>query len=288
MNETLEIIKKYNIRAYKGLSQNFLIDENIIKKIVESTGIDEKTAAIEIGGGVGSLTKELLRCAGSVTVIEIDKRLCEVLRAEYGERLRLINGDVMKTDIGAIVARERGLGFSVKVCANLPYHLTSPVIMRLLEETEGIHSMTLMMQKEVAERLVSAPGTKEYGAITVAVGYYADARLVANVPPSCFMPRPGVQSSVVNFTFLEKKRVLPQNEKLMFEVIRAAFGQRRKTLQNALSNQLLPKIGIDSEKLAGCLNEAGITKSARGETLGLAEFALIADKLQEAIEYKYN
>lgn len=285
MSETTEIIRKYGIQAKKRLSQNFLTDAHVVSKIVAAAELDDNTHIIEIGSGFGALTKELLMCAASVTAIELDSRLCEILENEYGcEKLSVINQDIMKTDITALAARERENGRVVKVLGNLPYHLTTPVLMRLLEETKGLKSLILMMQKEVAERVLSAPGSKNYGSLTVAVNYNADARLIASVPPNCFIPRPGVHSSVVLFDILGEKSVKPADEAVFRSVIRAAFGQRRKTLYNALQNQLLPQIGMSREQLMECfveLENAGIPPSIRGEKLSLEEFSCVSDVISK-------
>ena len=289
MKEIRELLKKYNIHADKGLSQNFLIDRHVTQRIIKAAEPDMSTVVIEIGSGLGSLTGELLKAAGKVIAIELDKRLCDILREEHGaDNLTIINADVMKADLNEIAAREAFNGFKIKVCANLPYHITTPVTMRLLEEARGIESLTLMMQKEVADRMLSEPGTKSYGAITPAVNYYSKPALIANVPPHCFIPRPNVCSAVVLFEIRRQRPVFPKSEKLMFSIIKASFGQRRKTIYNAISNQIIDSIGIGRESLLECLSshtmsDMGIRPQTRGEDLGLAEFSALSDVIYEAV-----
>lgn len=284
MNEIIELLHKYNIRPNKNLGQNFLIDDFVVEKILEASGPSEDECVLEIGPGVGSLTRRLLEGYGKVIALEIDENMCRILAQEYGgnERLTIVNANALKTNISRMAAEEHGL----KVCANLPYYITTPIIMHLLENTEGVTRMTLMMQKEVGDRILARPGTKEYGAITPAIWYHAEVSMVANVPQNCFIPRPSVQSVVLNFDVLEKKRVAPVDERLMFQIIRASFGQRRKTMLNAISNQLLPTMGISKDALIACFETAGLAPGVRGETLGLEEFCRLSDAIAGKREEK--
>lgn len=275
---TAQIIQKYNFTFQKKFGQNFLIDEHVLNKIVAAAEITQDDYVIEIGPGIGTLTQYLCESAGKVTAIEIDKELIPILHetlAPY-ENVNVIHGDVMKTDIKELIEKEAE-GRKVKVVANLPYYITTPIIMGLLEKRLPIASITVMIQKEVAERMQCGPGTKDYGALSLAVQYYADAYIAANVPQNCFMPRPKVGSAVIRLTLFDNPPVEVTNEKLMFSLIRASFNQRRKTMVNAVANY--EGLTISKETIAKALEEAGLSATIRGEALNLEQFANLSDIL---------
>lgn len=275
---TAQIIQKYNFTFQKKFGQNFLIDEHVLNKIVAAAEITQGDYVIEIGPGIGTLTQYLCESAGKVTAIEIDKELIPILHetlAPY-ENVNVIHGDVMKTDIKELIEKEAE-GRKVKVVANLPYYITTPIIMGLLEKRLPIASITVMIQKEVAERMQCGPGTKDYGALSLAVQYYADAYIAANVPQNCFMPRPKVGSAVIRLTLFDNPPVKVTNEKLMFSLIRASFNQRRKTMVNAVANY--EGLTISKETIAKALEEAGLSATIRGEALNLEQFANLSDIL---------
>lgn len=232
---TIEILKKYQFSFQKKFGQNFLIDTHVLDKIIRAADIGKDDMVLEIGPGIGTMTQYLAEAAGKVIAVEIDRNLIPILEDTLGsyENVRIINEDVLKLDLRKLVQDENG-GKPVKVVANLPYYITTPIIMGLFEGDVPVSSITVMVQKEVAERMKSGPGNKDYGALSLAVQYYADTYLVANVPPNCFMPRPKVGSAVIRFTRHERPPVEAEDEKLMFDIIRAAFNQRRKTLANGL------------------------------------------------------
>ncbi len=276
---TKEILAKYNMSAKKKFGQNFLIDSNVLDGIVEAAGVTKDDCVLEIGPGIGSLTQYLAEAAGRVVAVEIDRGLLPVLAdtlSEY-DNVTVINEDILKVDIDGIVAASNA-GKPIKVVANLPYYITTPIIMKLFEKGALIESITVMVQKEVAERMAAEPGSKDYGSLTLAVGYYARARQVMEVPPSSFIPQPGVGSAVVNLTRYTEPRVKVRDEKYMFEVIRTSFNQRRKTLSNSLSNN--PALGVTRDEIQAALEKMGMNDKVRGEILSLEQFAELSDILQ--------
>ncbi len=274
-----DILDKYGFKFSKSLGQNFLIDGNIINKIAETAELDENSGVLEIGPGFGTLTQILCDKAKKVVTIEVDKSLEKVHKEILNyDNLKIIYDDFMKVDVNKLIEEEFS-GLDVKIVANLPYYITTPIIMKILEERYKVSKIVVMVQKEVAQRLNSLPGSKEYGAITLAVQYRADTNIAMIVPNSVFMPRPKVDSAVIEFNILKTPRIRVQDEELLFSVIKASFGQRRKTLLNGLSNNL--KISKDTVKMA--LTNAGIDPGTRGETLGLNEFGRISDSLKEFI-----
>lgn len=275
---TVEILKKYNFTFQKKYGQNFLIDSNILEKIVDSAQITKDDCVVEIGPGIGTMTQYLAQQAREVVAIEIDKVLIPILKdtlSEY-DNITIINDDVLKVDLAKIV-NEKNNGRPVKVVANLPYYITTPIIMGLFEKNVPLKSITVMVQKEVALRMQVGPGTKDYGALSLAVQYYSQPKIVANVPASCFIPKPNVDSSVINLIRYEKPPVEVLDEGLMFDIIRGAFNQRRKTLTNALSNAANLDIAkIDVEE---ALIKMGLATTTRGEALTLVQFAQLTDIL---------
>lgn len=272
---TIDIIKKYNFSFQKRFGQNFLIDGHVVEKIVESAEITKDDVVLEIGPGIGTMTQYLAEAAGKVYAVEIDKNLLPVLSEtlEDYDNVTVINEDILKVNIKDLLGDVK----SCKVVANLPYYITTPIIMELLENDIPAESITVMVQKEVAERMAAGPGTKDYGAISLAVQYYCDTYLVANVPPNCFMPRPGVGSAVIKLTRYESRPVEAKNPKLMFKLIRASFNQRRKTLQNAIAN--FSELSFTKTEVVNALNEMGLSETIRGEALGLEQFAELSDLL---------
>ncbi len=276
--KTIEIIKKYNFNFQKKFGQNFLIDAHVLQKIIAGAGVTKEDMVVEIGPGIGTMTQYLAEAAGTVVAVEIDKNLLPILEetlADY-DNVTVINEDILKLDIQKLVDERNG-GKPIKVVANLPYYITTPIIMGLFESHVPLENMTVMVQKEVAARMRSGPGTKDYGALSLAVQYYADPYVVANVPCNCFMPRPNVDSAVIRLTKHEKPPVYVEDETLMFKMIRAAFNQRRKTLVNALNNS--PEIQADKELIQTVLIQAGLLPTVRGEALTLDQFADIANRL---------
>jgi len=275
---TIDIIKKYNFAFQKRFGQNFLIDEHVIHKIIRAAEITKEDCVLEIGPGIGTMTQYLAEAAGHVCAVEIDKNLIPVLNetlAEYSN-VTIINDDILKTDINRIV-REYNGGRPIKVVANLPYYITTPIIMGLFESHVPLLSVTVMVQKEVADRMQVGPGTKDYGALSLAVQYYAKPYIAANVPPNCFIPRPNVGSAVIRLTRYQKPPVKVQDERLMFKLIRASFNQRRKTLQNGIANS--NELSFRKEQVADALEKMNLSASVRGESLSLAEFAALSDIL---------
>ncbi|MBE6050046.1 MAG: 16S rRNA (adenine(1518)-N(6)/adenine(1519)-N(6))-dimethyltransferase RsmA [Clostridium sp.] len=272
--KTQDLVKKYNFKFSKSLGQNFLIDDSVLTDIVEGAEVDENDLVIEIGPGVGSLTAQLIGKAKKVVSIELDNDLIPILETELGEyeNFSLIHNDALKVDFNEIIEEEK----SVKLVANLPYYVTTPIIVRLLKENYNFKSLTIMIQKEVAERIDAEPNCKEYGALSLLVQYYCNTKKVRIVPPSCFIPRPKVDSIVIRLDRLEKPRVEVKDEKLMFDIIRNAFNMRRKTLWNGTKF-----LGIEKEKLEKAYEEAGIDPKRRGETLTLEEFAKLSDRITE-------
>jgi len=275
---TAEVIKKYGFSFQKRFGQNFLIDEHVLDKIVDASLVDKHDGVIEIGPGIGTMTQRLCERAGRVVAIEIDKELIPILDdtlSDY-DNVKIINADVLKTDMEAII-RDEFADMRVRVVANLPYYITTPIVMGLLEQHLPISSITIMVQKEVADRMQASPGTKDYGALSLAVGYYADTYIAANVPPNCFMPRPKVGSSVIRLTVKDHPDVEVNNENHMFSLIRAAFNQRRKTLVNAIANY--QGLSHSKEEVQNALTEMGLSVTTRGETLNLQQFATLSNIL---------
>ncbi len=275
---TADIIKKYGFTFQKRFGQNFLTDEHVLDKIIDASLVDETDGVIEIGPGIGTMTQRLCERAARVVAIEIDKELIPILNDTLSsyDNIRIINADVMKTDLAGLIAGEFS-GMKVKVVANLPYYITTPIVMSLLEQRLPIESVTVMVQKEVADRMRAVPGSKDYGALSLAVRYYSDTYIAANVPPNCFMPRPKVGSSVIRLTIVKNPKVNLIDEKLMFELIRAAFNQRRKTLVNAVSNY--SGLSYSKEDVIRALDALGMDSAVRGEALDLEQFAELSNCL---------
>lgn len=274
--KTIEILNKYRFVFQKKYGQNFLIDGRVLDKIIKAAGITGEDYVVEIGPGIGTMTQYLASAAKGVTAIEIDKALIPILRdtlAGY-DNVDLVNEDVLKTDLRRIVEEKNG-GRPVKVVANLPYYITTPIIMGLFEKHVPLSSVTVMVQKEVAERMQAGPGKKDYGALSLAVQYYAKPEIVANVPPNCFIPRPNVGSAVVRMERYETPPVQVEDEGKMFAVIRAAFNQRRKTLANSLANA--QELGISRERTVQALERMGLPATVRGEALSLEQFAELSN-----------
>lgn len=275
---TIEILKKYNFNFQKKFGQNFLIDTNILEKIINACNITDKDCILEIGPGIGTMTQYLAKNAREVVAVEIDKALIPILEETLLDfnNVTIINQDILKVDIGQIVEEKNG-GRPVKVAANLPYYITTPIIMGLLESYVPIESITVMVQKEVADRMQTGPGTKDYGALSLAVQYYVKPEVVVQVPPSCFMPRPKVGSTVIQLTKYPIPPVSVKDGRFMFSLIRASFNQRRKTLVNGLANAA--GLGLTKEKVAAALETMGLPGTVRGEALSLEEFAALSDLL---------
>lgn len=276
---TIEVLQKYQFRFQKKFGQNFLIDTHVLDKIVESAGITKDDCVLEIGPGIGTMTQYLAESARKVIAVEIDSNLIPILEDTLSayDNVQVLNEDILKVDIEAL-AKEQNEGRPMKVVANLPYYITTPIIMGLLEGEAKVDSITIMVQKEVADRMQMSPGSKEYGALSLAVQYYAKPEIVANVPPNCFMPRPNVGSAVIRLSLYEKPPVEVRDSKYMFQLIRASFNQRRKTLVNGLQNGGL---GLTKDEIMAALSEMGLSEMVRGETLSLEQFALLSDILQK-------
>lgn len=277
--KTIEILQKYQFRFQKKFGQNFLIDTHILEKIIDSANIGPQDCVVEIGPGIGTLTQYLAERAGKVIAIEIDKALIPILEdtlSEY-DNVTIINEDILKTDLNRIV-QEYNDGSPVKVVANLPYYITTPIIMGLFEQRVPLESITVMVQKEVAERMQVGPGTKDYGALSLAVSYYASAKIIANVPPNCFIPKPTIGSAVIRLTKYEKPPVEVKDERFLFALIRAAFNQRRKTLVNALGNA--DGLHLAKERVSSALEQMELPAAVRGEALSLEQFAKLSDLLK--------
>lgn len=273
-----EIMEKSGFRFSKSLGQNFLIDENILDKMIKGSLIDKDTNIIEIGPGFGTLTQRLLMSAKKVVAIEIDKTAVPILQDNLSEfdNLKIINDDVLKCDLKKIIDDEFG-GGQVRIVANLPYYITTPIIMHILESHLNAESLCIMIQKEVAERIMAKPSTKDYGALSVAVNYYAEPRMICTVPPSSFIPMPKVSSAVISLDIRQNPPVDVKDEKDYFKVVKASFGQRRKTLLNALSGSSL--IPMSKAEIMACLQRIGIDEKRRGETLSLKDFADITNEI---------
>lgn len=272
--KTQELVKKYNFKFSKSLGQNFLIDDSVLNDIVNGADVNGEDFIIEIGPGVGTLTAQLLNKAKKVTSIELDNDLIPILQQELGDHpnFSLIHKDALKVDFNEVIGDEK----SVKLVANLPYYVTTPIIVNLLKNKYNFKSLTIMIQKEVAERMDAEPNCKEYGSLSLLVQYYCDTKIIRKVAPSSFMPRPKVESIVIRLDRLEEPRVKAKDEKLMFEIIRSSFNMRRKTLWNGVKN-----MGVDKENLMKAFEEAGVDPKRRGETLSLEEFARLSDCIYE-------
>lgn len=276
---TIEIIQKYEFMFQKKFGQNFLIDTHVLEKIISAAGITKDDCVLEIGPGIGTMTQYLAENAGHVVAVEIDRNLIPILKetlADY-DNVTVINEDILRVDIKAL-AEEYNDGKPIKVVANLPYYITTPIIMGLFESGVPIDNITVMVQKEVADRMKEGPGSKDYGALSLAVQYYAEPEIVANVPPNCFIPRPNVGSAVIRLTRHKEMPIEVKDPALMFKIIRASFNQRRKTLQNGLGNA--SELPYTKEQIAAAIAEMGLTPTIRGEALSLAQFAQLSDILE--------
>ena len=277
---TKEIINKYSFAFQKKFGQNFLIDSNVLESIIRGAEITKDDFVLEIGPGIGTMTQYLCEAARQVVAVEIDKMLIPILEdtlSEY-DNVEVINQDVLKVDIKSL-AEEKNNGKPIKVVANLPYYITTPIIMGLFESGVPIDSITIMVQKEVADRMQTGPGSKDYGALSLAVQYYATAKVILNVPATCFMPRPNVDSAVIKLTRHKEPTVNVADEKLMFKIIRASFNQRRKTLVNGLKNS--PELSFSKEQIVKAIEKIGKPETIRGEALTLEEFAELANAFTE-------
>ncbi|PJN47983.1 Ribosomal RNA small subunit methyltransferase A [Paenibacillus sp. GM2FR] len=279
---TKEIISRHGFSFKKSLGQNFLIDQNILYKIVEAAGLDEDKGALEIGPGIGALTEKLAQTAGTVTAVEIDQRLIPILREvlEPYENVKVHHGDVLKVDLHELFRQDFADVSKVSVVANLPYYVTTPILMKLLEEKLPLENIVVMIQKEVAERMAAAPGSKDYGSLSIAVQYYSEPKLVCIVPHTVFIPQPNVASAVIRLAVREQPPVSVEDEGFFFEVVQASFAQRRKTIANNLKSRFFP--GEGRERLEQLLQEAGIEPSRRGETLSIEEYARLSNILYNA------
>ena len=276
--ETIAVLQRYGFNFQKKYGQNFLIDTHVLDKIIGAAQIGPDDFVLEIGPGIGTMTQYLAEAAREVVAVEIDTKLIPILQdtlKEY-DNVTVLNEDILKVDIRKI-AEEKNGGKPIKVVANLPYYITTPIIMGLFESEVPLESITVMVQKEVADRMQVGPGTKDYGALSLAVQYYAEPYIVANVPPNCFIPRPAVGSAVIRLTRYQEKPVKVNDASFMFKIIRASFNQRRKTLQNGLYNS--SELRIPKEKTVAALEEMGLTPTIRGEKLSLEEFAQLSDIL---------
>ena len=281
---TIAVLNRYGFNFQKKFGQNFLIDENVVEKIVREAGVTKDDFVVEVGPGIGTMTQILCENAREVVAVEIDKKLIPILTEDtlsYYDNVTVINEDILKLDICKL-AEEKNQGKPIKVVANLPYYITTPIIMGLFESHVPIDSITIMVQKEVAERMQEGPGSKEYGALSLAVQYYAKPEIVANVPPNCFMPRPNVGSAVIRLTRHEKPPVEVEDEKLMFRIIRASFNQRRKTLANGLNNS--PEIHLPKEVIQESIVSLGVPENIRGEALSLEQFAELSNEIGQRMK----
>ena len=276
--KTIEVIQKFNFGFQKKFGQNFLIDDHVLTKIMDGANVTKDDFVLEIGPGIGTMTQYLAERARKVLAVEIDTKLLPILQetlADY-DNVEVLNHDILKVDINAI-ANQYNDGKPIKVVANLPYYITTPIIMGLFESGVPIDNITVMVQKEVADRMQVGPGTKDYGALSLAVQYYAEPYIIANVPPNCFIPRPNVGSAVIRLTRHTKPPVTVQDEKLMFRIIRASFNQRRKTLQNGLNNA--SDLSFTKEQIVEAIESIGLKATVRGEALTLEQFAKLSDAL---------
>lgn len=279
--KTKQIIKKYEFSFKKNFGQNFLVDERVLDKIVSAADINEKDLVIEVGPGIGTLTQAMAKKAGKVISVEIDKTLVPILGEllEDYNNIEIINEDILKVDINEIIEKHKGM--NVKMAANLPYNITTPIIMGILEKHIPMDSLTVMIQKEVAYRMNAKPSTKDYGSLSLVTQYYCEPYLVANVPQNCFMPRPNVDSAVIKLSILKEPRIKVKNEKFMFDFIKAGFSQRRKTLVNCIFSSGL--VTLNKEEIGEVLNELGYDERVRGESLTLEDYGKISDKMLEFI-----
>lgn len=276
---TIEILQKYNFRFQKKFGQNFLIDTYVLERIISEAGITKDDFVLEIGPGIGTMTQYLCENAREVMAVEIDDNLIPILADTLSayDNVTVVNEDILKLDI-AKVAKEHNGGKPIKVVANLPYYITTPIIMGLFESHVPLESITVMVQKEVADRMQSGPGTKDYGALSLAVQFYSKAEIVANVPANCFMPRPNVGSAVIRLTCHVERPVDVKDEAFMFKIIRASFNQRRKTLQNGLNNA--SNLSVNKEQVVTALEKMGLPATVRGEALSLEQFAELSNLLK--------
>ena len=277
-SRTKAIIQKYNFFFKKNFGQNFLIEASILEKIISSSNITEKDCVLEVGPGIGSLTQYLAESAEKVIAVEIDKNLIPILEDTLSEynNIEIINEDILKVDLKKLI-EEKNDGKPIKVAANLPYYITTPIVMGLLEQKLPIDTITVMIQKEVADRMQAKPSTKDYGVLSLAVQYYCEPEIVAIAPAHCFMPQPNVDSSVIKLNVLDKPKVSVKNEEFLFRLIKAAFAQRRKTLINCLTNS--SELKLSKQTCTEALEEAGFNLQVRGEALSLEEFAKLSDIL---------
>jgi len=277
---TIEILNKHKFVMQKKFGQNFLVDTHILDKIVRAADITKEDLVLEIGPGIGTLTQYLCESAREVVAVEIDRKLIPVLEDTLSsyDNVTIINQDILKVDIRALV-KERNGGRPIKVVANLPYYITTPIIMELFEQRVPLISVTVMVQKEVADRMQASPGTKDYGALSLAVQYYSKPYIAANVPANCFMPRPNVGSAVINLTLHKESPIQVDDEEFLFRIIRASFNQRRKTLMNGLHNSA--DLNISKEAVADVLRELGLIENVRGEALTLDQFAKLSNCLRK-------
>lgn len=273
---TIEILQKYNFNFQKKFGQNFLINTGVLEDIIDAAEVTDEDMVLEIGPGIGTMTQYLCENARQVIAVEIDTNLIPILKDTLSayDNVRIINDDILKVDINEL-AREYNNGRPIKVVANLPYYITTPIIMGLFESHVPIESITVMVQKEVADRMQAGPGTKDYGALSLAVQYYSKPQIVVNVPPSCFMPQPKVGSTVISLRRHQQPVVQVEDEKLMFKVIRASFNQRRKTLANGLNNY--GGINLTKEQIQQSIEELGVPVNIRGEALSLEQFACLSN-----------
>lgn len=278
---TIEVLQKYQFNFQKKFGQNFLIDTRILEEIIAAAGVTKDDFVLEIGPGIGTMTQYLCEAAREVVAVEIDQNLIPILKDTLSayDNVEVICDDILKIDMNRL-ARERNGGRPIKVVANLPYYITTPIIMGLFESHVPLDSITIMVQKEVADRMQVGPGTKEYGALSLAVQYYANPKIVVNVPPSCFMPQPKVGSAVIRLTRHEQPPVDVKDEKLLFSVIRASFNQRRKTLANGLSNY--PQLALGKEQITECITALGVPATIRGEALTLEQFARLSNIIYDS------
>ena len=279
---TIEILQKYNFNFQKKFGQNFLINTGVLEDIIDAAEVTDEDMVLEIGPGIGTMTQYLCENAGQVIAVEIDTNLIPILKDTLSayDNVRIINDDILKVDINEL-AREYNNGRPIKVVANLPYYITTPIIMGLFERHVPIESITVMVQKEVADRMQAGPGTKDYGALSLAVQYYSKPQIVVNVPPSCFMPQPKVGSTVISLRRHQQPVVQVEDEKLMFKVIRASFNQRRKTLANGLNNY--GGINLTKEQIQQSIEELGVPVNIRGEALSLEQFACLSNIISKKL-----
>lgn len=280
--ETIEILNKYHFIFQKKYGQNFLIDTHVLDKIIKAAEVTREDLVVEIGPGIGTLTQYLCEAAREVVAVEIDKNLIPILEDTLSayNNITILNEDILKVDLNRLV-QERNEGRPIKVVANLPYYITTPIIMGLFEAHVPVENITVMVQKEVADRMQAGPGSKDYGALSLAVQYYAKPYIAANVPPNCFMPRPNVGSAVIRLALHEEKPVAIQDEALLFKLIRASFNQRRKTLANGLNNS--PEIKLSKELITEAIKSLELSPNIRGEALTLGDFAALSNLIYQKL-----